>query len=79
MGRKGEEKNISMIVKPLDLVSEYQSKSNSKQTSMGENQMLRHKPREQNGSGSLKAYKNWWEGRCKQTFRDRVNFTHTQA
>ena len=36
MGRKGEEKNISMIVIPLDLVSEYESKSNLKQTSMGD-------------------------------------------
>lgn len=49
MGRKGEEKNVSMIVKPLELVSECQSKSNLKQTSTGENQMPCHKPREQSG------------------------------
>ena len=79
MGKKGEENIFSMIVKPLDLVSEHQSKSNLKQTSTGETQMPCHKPREQSGTGSLKAYENWWEGRCKQTLRDRVNFTHTPA
>ena len=76
MGRKGEEKNTSMIVKPLALAFEYQSKSNVKKASMGENQMLYHKQREQSGSGSLKAKENWWEGRCEQTFTDRVNFSH---
>lgn len=66
-----------MRIKLFDLALEYQNKSNHKEASMGEIQMLYPKQTEQSGCGSLKVNENWWEGRCEQTLRDRIKFTHS--